>query len=519
MKKIYFAAFLAGLLTPLAVVATDNAGTEFAQGLKEYYAENYALTGLDIQEQNGSFVINVPEVEARDISFDAEGNLQEFVDKIPPYTLTATASGTFADFPRYKISTDSLNAFRSEMYNLFMLNHVNAGSFWKEIYFVPKLQFMSSTALNISDITFVYIDAQTGLKDEIASLKSFELKNNAEATEKELVYDAFWQASDFKFKNPFLTASVPNATNRATIVYDINEHTDYKHLLTDAVAIKKTASIFNAENVLLSVLGNYNINYSIRATGKSNRDDAAGIINISGHSDIHDIKVYDLADFSLQKIKMRYRFDDINIAQIKKLQDLQARILEEQQSILENTDSGNSSEPNSPAPEELTAQDRQIITEVGSIVDEISKTAQLKIQLDINFAEGDIVYMMALKKSGKFVIGKGEFKFYNLDKIIPDYKKQCETERLRNPDSIPESCMKAGMSGMFDEYIDKTKRTADDKGRTVDVVNITFNESGVFVNSNRVADALEFDINELVAAALAKDTNASPDNISTDDNQ
>ena len=492
MKKISMLGAAALLLFPLTVQAADYNPSEFESKFSNYYASKMFVSDLNFAEQAGITTIKFPETEVWDFEFDKEGNVVEKKDIIPSYTMTAVVDGNFGGYPRYKISADSNDAFRAEVYRRFALNGLNSEGFSEEIFFVPHFDFISGINIKSDKVVISELDRQTGLKDEVASVHSLEFKSDMTPVKDEAIYNINWKTGNISFKSPFVSVSVPSVSSEATAVYEIDAQTDYAKLLTDGAAIKKSASLFSAENILISLFTGSTSNLSIRATAKINRDDTKGMMNMSGHSDIYGIKIPDIQEFSLQQIKFLYKLEDVSVAQIRKMQKIYEKLVDMQET-LRNHDN-----------QELNPDEKAIIREVGDILDEISKTAQLKLQFNVKFAGGDVIYALGLKKKGKYIVGNGKVKIYNLDKIIPDYAKQCEEEQRINPSTVPMACMKAGMTGFFDEYIDKSKRTVDNKGQTVDTINIVFNETGIYVKGEKVSDPIEFDIKEIFSLALSE---------------
>lgn len=494
MKKIAFSLLAASAVFPFCAGADGNTAEELEQKLSKYFADVYSE--VKVKENAGVLEVALPEIETLDFAFNDEGSIEEVKSVIPPATMKVSEDGEFKGMPRYKLSTDSTARFKAVAYSAFDVQGIDVGSYKENLYFVPALNTVSAHSFEVGQISMAETDASTGTKEETAGISSLKMDMSWVPSGEDVAYKILWQVSGADFKSPFVSVKVPSASSTMTAVYKDENVSDYQKLLTNMSAVKTSESSFGADNVSVDIMGT-SATFNIKSGGNVVRDDAAGSISIKADSLVDHIRAEALQGIGLNSVKVKYLLKNIPIAEVEKLAALQVKV--------EAIESKNANEENGAADNgELSPDEEALAKEVVGIVDDILKTAEYKMRIKLAFNDADAALLLALKKSGDYVVGNGKVTFINLDKIVPDYAKQCEAEQQNSPDSFPESCMKAGMSGMLRGYVDLSKRKKNDKGQTVDEIDIVLNETGAYVNGDKIGDAVEFNLSQMLAEYLVK---------------
>lgn len=495
MKKIAFSLLAASAVFPFCASADGNLSEELEQKLSKHFADVYSE--VKVKENAGALEVILPEIETFDFKFNDEGNIEEVKGTIPSVTMKISEDGEFKGAPRYKLSTDSSARFRTMAYSAFDIQGIEAKSYKENIYFVPALNTVSAQNFEAGQISMAESDVSTGVKEEIAGIASLKMDMNWVPSGEDVDYKMLWQVAGVDFKSPFISVKVPSATSKMTAVYKDENVNDYQKLLTNMSAIKTSESSFGADNVSVEIMGT-STTFNVKSSGNMVRDDAAGSISIKADSLVDHIRSEALQGVGLKSVKVKYLLKNIPIAEVEKLAAMQEKVLKLEEKISEKTD------VEAVDADALSPDEEALAKEVVGIVDDILKTAEYKMRINLVFDDADATLLLALKKSGNYVVGNGKVTFNNFDKIVPDYTKQCEAEQQNNPGSFPESCMKAGMSGMFRSYVDLSKRRKNDQGQTVDEIDIVLNETGIYVNGDKIGDAFELNLSRMLAEYLVK---------------
>lgn len=489
--KYLFTAIVA--MAPTVALAAEGAPA-LEEGLAAYADGVYE--GVKVTEDGDALTVHFPETNIVEFKTNDKGAVETIPGTIPGYDAIAVKTGDLNGKDVFKITTSSPDKLRSEIYKNFALNGAEVESYSSEMHFVPDLNLMKVQNFDAKNIIFNHVDSQTGLKQEVSGVSDIQFRSELMPSNDEAQYSVVWKANNIRLKSQFISFVVPSLENKLSSTYVINEDTDYNKLITDASAIKQSSSVVSANNIVVETMG-VKLTNNIVATGKAKLDEATQTMRIAGETEISDIKLEGVPDFSLQHLKLKYLLKNIETKHIAKLQELQSKV--------EKMDEEDWSNPTN----EQIAERERLMKNITAVVNEITKKMELKFQADLNFAQSDVNMLAALKKSGKFLVGNGEVTVYNLDLLVPDYSKQCEEEQKLNPSSYPPSCMKSSFSSAIFEYIDKSKRTTDASGRTIDKVEIVFSETGIFVNGQNVGDPIEFDLNEMIANNITSSQSVS----------
>lgn len=500
MKKIAFSLAAASALLPFFANAAGSAAEELEQKLSERFAAVYP--GIEVKENAGTMEVLLPEVETVDFRFNDKGEIEEVKSTIPAVTMKVVEDGAFNGHPRYKLSTDSTARFKAVVYSSFGLQGIDVGSYEENLYFVPAVNTVSSHNFAAGRISLSETDSSTGAKEETAAVSSLKMNMDWAPSGGDLSYKILWQVSDAVFNSPLASVKVPSAASEMSAVYEDKKIQDYQKLLTDMSALKSSKSSFSAENVGIEVMGSA-VAFNVKSGGLAVRDDAAGSFTIKADSLVDNIRAEALAGFDLREVKVKYLLKGISVENVKKLTALQEKAMEIESKASDTDDDAADADTDTDE-EKLSPEEEAFAREAVAIAEDILKTAEYKMRMTLVFDDADATFLLALKKSGDYVVGNGKVTLVNFDKIVPDYTKQCETERKANPDSFPEVCMKAGMSEMVRGYVDTSRRKTNGKGQTVDEIDIVLNETGVYVGGDKVADAVEFNLSQMLAEYMTK---------------
>ena len=252
------------------------------QGLNDYLkAQSLSSLMPDVAAEvkvKDDLTVIFPQTEIENVGFDDEGNVKTSSEIIPSYEAVAKISGDFLNNPRYKISTDSIDALRSQAYTRFSLSGVSASSFNQNMYFVPALKALTGLNLNAQNIVLSSVDAKTNLKEEIASVSDVIMSTEISPSGNEANYTATWQIDNVNFKSPFVSVAVPRISSQINSVFKIDSTTDYNKLYADAAALKSSDSKVDLQNVSLDIMTGQTISYKLQALGKARLDEAEQII-------------------------------------------------------------------------------------------------------------------------------------------------------------------------------------------------------------------------------------------------
>ena len=488
MRTRHFLLLSSILFFTSAAYAGDDSQA-LQQGLESYNDGQYA--GVKVIDSDGEMERNFPETPVFNFEYDKDGKLQTIEDKIPGYKALAVKEGSFIGKDVYKITTSSLDAFRSDVYSKTTISDIKAQSYNREISYVPDLQFIKSYKIIADNIVLEDEDKDTKLKQEVFGITKADFMLNMDAQENEAKYMLSWNIDNIRFSSSIISIMVASATNRSSSTYITTPSTDYNKLIADISALKDSQTVINIKDFALTFLG-IKLQNSMNLTGKvfSEPDNK---MRMSGEFEAYDFK-HEIPDFTLQRLYMKYLLKNLDRTKLAHLQEISEKYVESSADKIDEADDT--------ATDTISAEDAKFMQDIAPIIDDVYKDVELKFQFDAKFVAGDITSLFALKISGKILIGNGEITIYNIDKIFPDYTQQCEEEKKLNPDSYSQSCIKAARAGSRDKYIDKSKRTIDAQGRTVDKVAVVLNQEGVFINNQKVKDPIEIDIKKIITERL-----------------
>ncbi len=498
-KKYLLSAVIA--FAPAIAGASDGVSA-LEEGLAAYANGEYE--GVKVIENGDALTVKFPQTETIEFKSNDKGALETVNGSIPGYDAVAVKDGEFKGADVYKITTSSADRLRADIYKKFSINGGDVESYNSEMQFVPALRFMKGEKFDAKNIIFSQVDKQTGLKQEVAGVGSVSFQSSFTPADNEILYSMTWNADNIRLAGSFMSFMIPHVENKMNVTFRINEDTDFNKLINgsdfnkmiaDVDAFKQSDSLFVINNMSVDSMGT-KVSGNVIAGGKGVVDEATQNLRVAGKSEISDIKLENMDDFPLQNVKIKYLLKNISMKDVARLQKLitEAEKIEEEKN----------KDPKAPS---TSDEEEQLMRDLASVIEDVTKQMEFKFDADLNFVQSDIKILSALKKSGKFLVGNVEVTIYNLDLLVPDFSKQCEEEQKLNPSSYPQSCMKAGFSSSFSEYIDKSKRTTDEQGRTVDKVEIVLTETGIFVNGENVGDPIEFDLNSMIAEnMMARDS-------------
>ncbi len=499
MKKKCLSLLAASALFPFCANGADVPANELEWKLSEYFADVYPQ--VSVKENSGVLEAVLPEIETFDFRFDSEGNIKEIEGKIPSVVMKVTEAGEFKGYPRYKLSTDSIARLQGMAYRSFAVQGIEVASYKEDFYFVPELKTVDSRNFNAHGITQFETDADTGLKSEVFGISDLTMDMSWLPSGDDVGYKMSWKASGIVLKNPLITVKVSEASNNMQAVYEDKATGDYQKLLMNIAALKTSNSVLTGKGIAMDFMG-ISSSFDMVSKGSVLRDDDAGVMSVKADSLLSRINASGFANFALREVKVKYLLKNISVEEIRKFAALQDKILEleSKETKTEAVISGTSVDE----ADKFSPEEEALAKEAVEIIDNILKTAEYKMRIELVFDDAGATLLLALKKSGEYVVGNGKITLLNFDKIVPDYAKQCEEEQKNNPASFAESCLKAGMTDMVRAYVDTSKRKTNDKGQTVDEVDIVLNEQGVYVGSEKITDAVEFNLSKLLTEYLVQ---------------
>lgn len=472
---------------------------------------NYFNRKAELGEPSDNMQIVLPEIETYSVTFDDKWQIHEQKGKISSVAMKITADGKYNDFPRYKVSTDSLSRLQGLAYQYSGIQGLNAASYQEELYYVPKLKSVVSRNIQGKNLVLTETDPQTGLKEQKIGVSSFNLLSDIVPSGNDLAYNLSWNMDGINYKNMMLTAKISSVKGKTSTVFDNPQDNDYQKLFSDIFAVKSSVSSFKGQNVGLEILGNV-ISFNTDSEIRSEQDKTNKTLKMSSDITVDNIKAEQAADLNLQKIKVKYLVNNIRLSDLQKLQALSQKIADvnEIAELAQNPDDKKLEDKE--FQEKISSMDDvdldKLNKDMALAVADILKVAELKAKMVLEFSNADMTSLLAAKMSDNYLIGNMDVTFTNLDNIAPDYKAQCEAEQKTAVDKIPDSCMKISMLGMLRDYVDFSKRTKV-QGQTIDKIKVVFDKTGVFLNGKKVSDAIQYDFNELIAERFSSVSSAS----------
>ncbi len=524
MKKRYF--YLATFLTMFPAVASADDASLLQNGLNSY-GEMY--TNVTVSEDADGLSVKFPdETYTTTVNDDEDQNNAKTVSEtVSGYIAKAVKEGSFYDNDVYKITSSSNDALRYDLYQLLpdepqeikgmaapYLKNISADQYITEKYFVPEMKFFSADNIKIQRLVYATVDEESGLKQEIAGIKSFDSETTVVPHEDTIEIKNSSNLQNFSAQlPPIFSFSLREMHGEFSWIYDVTSDTDINELTAGAKRInilkgadislmKKSDLTGVMKNLSLEVLG-IKFAADISNHQSSSVDATDQTMRIDGNYDITNLKIESMF-YNLPSgyIKLKYIITGIST------KDLSTIVNHGDATLKKIKEAGSTYQ--------LTPEDEQDIREYASLWETAIKDVKLNLDLNIALDQAEIVAPIILERSGNYFIGNADVTIYNYDKLTPDNSQQCEEEQKNNPSSMSWSCLKSDNSGPFDEFIDKSKRTTDAQGRTVDKIKFVFDTTGVYANGNKLDEPLEFDINKEVDEYIQKLKNRPSADILTD---
>ena len=488
MKKVFLSIVAGACLLSGISYANDVTTEELQKSLSEKFSDIYEA--VIVEDSGSSLKVKLPENSV--ITFatdemglpkiDEKGEPVTIVEKIPASEMDVVRIEDFDGKARYKLSSNSPARLQNIAHNLFSFHNFVPTSYSEELHFVPEIKEIVAQNIKAENITYSEKDEATGLKSEIANLKSLNFNSTMEPADGQMTYSVDWSANGFNLKHMMFSMSIKSIVNKMIAVFEDNGQKEYLKLIMDAGATLNSSSVMAINGFSVEAMGTP-ITMDMKVTTKAERENDSLKMNLG--TDIFNISSPLLADFSLNRIVIKYLLKDIPVSAIEKISSIQEKIMEEAL-----TGDG-SVEANKVAD--------KYQKEIIMASDEVLSKMEFKMQFSGIFDDANLNFIAALKKSGDYVVGNAKITAENFDKIVPDYSKICEEEQKLSSDGFPASCMKAGLTEGIRSKIDLSKRTKNDKGQTVDTFSIVMNETGVFVDGTKVSDPIKFNIKDVLA--------------------
>lgn len=488
MKKNFLSTVAGVCLLSGTIYAADVTVEELQNSLSEKFGDIYE--SVVVEENGSSLKLKLPENEV--ISFatdelglpkvDEKGEPVTITEKIPASDMDIVKIEDFSGKARYKLSSNSPARLQNIAHNLFAFHNFVPASYSEELHFVPEIKEIVAQSIKAENITYSEKDEATGLKSEIANLKSLNFNSTMVPTDGKMTYNVDWSANGFNLKHMMFSMSIKSVVNKMVAVFEDNGQKEYSKLIMDAGAALNSSSVMAINGFSVETMGNP-ITMDMKVSTKAERENDS--IKMNFGTDIYNISSPLLTDFSLNRIVIKYLFKDIPVSAVDKISSIQEKIMEAALASGDNTDA------------DKIADKYQ--KEILMAADEILAKMEFKMQISGIFDDANLNFIAAVKKSGDYVVGNAKITADNFDKIVPDYSKVCEEEQKVSPDSFPASCLKAGFTEGIRSKIDLSKRTKNGKGQTVDTVSIVLSETGIYVDGKKVSDPIKFNIQEILA--------------------
>ena len=488
MKKNFLSTVAGACLLSGAVCAADVTAEELQNSLSEKFSDIYE--SVIVEDSGSSLKLKLPENEVITFAtdelglpkFDEKGEPVVITEKIPASEMEVVKIEDFDGKARYKLSSNSPARLQNIAHNLFGFHNFLPASYSEELHFVPELKEIVTQNIKAENITYSEKDEATGFKSEIANLKALKFNSTMVPANGQMTYSVDWSANGFNLKHMMFSMSIKSVVNKMIAVFEDNGQKEYSKLIMDAGAGINSSSVMAINGFSVEAMGTP-VTMDMKVSTKAERENDG--LKMSFGTDIYNISSPLLADFSLNRIVVKHLLKDIPVAAVDKISSIQEKMIEEALASDGNADTDKIADK----------YKKDIIT----AVDEIIAKMEFKMQISGIFNDANLNFIVAVKKSGDYVVGNAKITAENLDKIVPDYSKICEEEQKVSPDSFPASCMKAGLTEGIRSQIDLSKRTKNDKGQTVDTVSVVLNEMGIYVDGKKVSDPIKINIQEFLA--------------------
>ena len=482
MKGIKMRLSLCALLL-VTVTAMPAAADVAAENRVKDAAANvcFGVTDATMPEVNATaegWKVICPAVEAIDIVFDAENNPKEIVEEIPATAMDVKLEGKFADKSALSFATEAPTRLQAMVYDKFMLRGLSVGQYSEQLQILPEYDLTVRQDIVADDMRLQSKDELSGLKSEVAAVKNAALHSEFVEGEADVRQNFRLALQNLAYKGSFASVTVPNSRYELGITYDKKEVPDYNN----ATDVKEMTMEMAAENMTVSLpIWQQNFSNSIKFFIRMATDKAAGNKSFKGGFIISDINAADIAGSPLQRLSYRFELPQVSLELLQKLEKVQNRNAEKAMKTGTLVTDNNDALP---------------------ILDEMAQKTVLKQRVTADFAEGEAEILLALQKSGNYIVGNGKITLVNFDKIAPDYATTCAAELSRfeyqASARVPEACQKFSVLEPLRAFINMSQRQTDKDGRTVDIIPVVLTKGGIFVAGQNVHKGLEFDMKTLL---------------------
>lgn len=432
----------------------------------------------EVRAAAGGWQVVCPAVQTVEIVYDKNNNPREVKEEIPATIMSAKAEGEFAGEPTLQFVTEAPTRLQSMVYERLMMQGLSVGQYSEQLRILPGYDLVVRQDIEAKDLKLQAKDELSGLKSEVAAVENATL--HSEFTEdNQNVRQIFRLAlQNLAYKASLASITVPNSRYEAEVVWDKKELPNYNK----ATDVKEMTMEMAAENMTVSLpMWQQSFSNSIKFYTKITTDEAADNKSFKGGFIISDINAADIAASPLQRLGYRFELPKVSLKLLRKLEKLQEQ--ETAKAMQNGTTSTNSDA-------------------VLLLADKIAQQTVLKQKVTADFAEGKAELLLALQKSGNYVVGNGRIILVNFDKIAPDYATTCAAElsqfEYQATTRVPAACQKFSVLEPLRPYINMQQRQIDENGQTVDEIPVVFTKSGVFVAGQNVYNALEFDVRTLL---------------------
>ncbi|MBQ8784904.1 MAG: hypothetical protein IJZ59_02550 [Alphaproteobacteria bacterium] len=470
--------------------AADLTTEELQKSLAETFSDIYET--VTVEDFGSGWKVKLPENEVITFAtdelglpkFDEKGEPVEISEKISASEMDVIKIEDFNGKSRYKLSSNSPSRLQNIAHNLFSFHNFVPTKYSEELHFVPEIKEIVAQHIKAENVIYAEKDSSTGLKSEIANLKSLNFNSTMVPSDGKMTYSVDWNADGLNFKHMMFSLSIKSIVNKMVAVYEDNGQKEYSKLIMDAGAGLDSSSVMNVNGFSVEAMGTP-ITMDMKVITKTEKDIANDSLKISAGTDLYNISSPLLSEFKLNRLVIKYLFKDIPVDAVKQISSVQEKMMEEALANKDNAD--------------MTKIDDKYQKELMLVVDDVLAKMEFKMQVNGVFEDANLNFVAATKKAGDYVVGNAKITVENLDKIVPDYSKICEEEQKASPDSFPASCLKAGFTEGIRSKIDLSKRTTNNKGQTIDTVSIVLNETGIYVDGKKVSEPIKFNIQELLA--------------------
>lgn len=474
MKKTMLYTAVFAILSSPAFCSND--AETLKQGLINF-DKRFSL--VDVFDGGNNLTISFPETTILKQQLDADGKIKNITETIPAYKSNAVKNGLFQGNDVYEITSSSVNELLSYLYNKHNMSNVNAKSILSKVKFVPNLHFIKSLNVDVQGMVLTSTDIRTGLKNEVGGVKKISFKSDINQSADKITYNALWYGQDISYNMMIFKLFVPEITNRISAIFENNDKIDYSKIPLDSTSMQKSQSFLKLNNAELEIIG-IPVKANIVVANNAHVGENSKTISLVGKFDVTDINTQFASQNVPYEIKTKYILSNIDREKADYLQKLQKQLKDTQKSKT-------SIQP--------TSEETSLKKSCAAAAEDVVKDIKLRLQADIKYKNADAKLLGAFIQSNGYIVGKADIIVHNFDVLYPDYTKECEKEMSQPHDSntIPEICAKNNISMAYRKYIDFSKRTTDADGQTVDKIEVIANENGIFINNNKIKDAIKID--------------------------